>query len=109
MWKSRSGPRARSTARCPSRCGEGNEWLSRLLRRSAAIRPHGDISLIWIGSGWPMIGSKPTGRGSPATLLPTPGYNVTDDNTDDPRSEDHTSELQSLRHLVCRLLLEKKK
>src|SRR5205814_4473031 len=26
-----------------------------------------------------------------------------------PRSEEHTSELQSLRHLVCRLLLEKKK
>src|SRR5947199_5628819 len=26
-----------------------------------------------------------------------------------PRSEEHTSELQSLRHLVCRLLLEKNK
>src|SRR5437899_5798902 len=26
----------------------------------------------------------------------------------DGRSEEHTSELQSLRHLVCRLLLEKK-
>src|SRR5262245_45833843 len=34
-----------------------------------------------------------------------------DDNTlkiDTERSEEHTSELQSLRHLVCRLLLEKK-
>src|SRR3989449_2542264 len=30
-------------------------------------------------------------------------YNV------DPRSEEHTSELQSRLHLVCRLLLEKKK
>src|SRR5437899_9003846 len=30
---------------------------------------------------------------------------VTDGRT---RSEEHTSELQSLRHLVCRLLLEKK-
>src|SRR5438045_7901632 len=29
--------------------------------------------------------------------------------TEDERSEEHTSELQSLRHLVCRLLLEKKK
>src|SRR5262245_7397203 len=29
--------------------------------------------------------------------------------TDVARSEEHTSELQSLRHLVCRLLLEKKK
>src|ERR1035441_9437115 len=28
--------------------------------------------------------------------------------TASPRSEEHTSELQSLRHLVCRLLLEKK-
>src|SRR5438045_4238044 len=27
----------------------------------------------------------------------------------EPRSEEHTSELQSLRHIVCRLLLEKKK
>src|SRR5687767_15299320 len=28
---------------------------------------------------------------------------------DPPRSEEHTSELQSLAYLVCRLLLEKKK
>src|SRR2546425_4008715 len=28
---------------------------------------------------------------------------------DHPRSEEHTSELQSLAYLVCRLLLEKKK
>src|SRR5258705_1832944 len=33
------------------------------------------------------------------------GTNVTAFST---RSEEHTSELQSLRHLVCRLLLEKK-
>src|SRR5262245_64833661 len=31
------------------------------------------------------------------------------DNNRRARSEEHTSELQSLRHLVCRLLLEKKK
>src|SRR3712207_8787211 len=29
--------------------------------------------------------------------------------TDDARSEEHTSELQSRQYLVCRLLLEKKK
>src|SRR3989441_8210514 len=29
--------------------------------------------------------------------------------SDGPRSEEHTSELQSLAYLVCRLLLEKKK
>src|SRR5690625_7675075 len=38
------------------------------------------------------------GRGA---LVPTPGRR--------PRSEEHTSELQSRGHLVCRLLLEKKK
>src|SRR5947209_9794450 len=35
---------------------------------------------------------------------------VGDDANDfDPRSEEHTSELQSRQYLVCRLLLEKKK
>src|SRR5437899_8730625 len=34
--------------------------------------------------------------------------NVRNERTVSERSEEHTSELQSLRHLVCRLLLEKK-
>src|SRR5690349_5979289 len=38
-------------------------------------------------------------RGFPAVVVPRPGV----------RSEEHTSELQSRRDLVCRLLLEKKK
>src|SRR5262245_64026112 len=39
------------------------------------------------------------------------GYRRLDRLPDDSgsRSEEHTSELQSLRHLVCRLLLEKQK
>src|SRR5262245_41328998 len=40
-----------------------------------------------------------------ARLEPVPDTNI----TSEWRSEEHTSELQSLRHLVCRLLLEKKK
>src|SRR5438045_8374391 len=36
-------------------------------------------------------------------VLRSKGHSISD------RSEEHTSELQSLRHLVCRLLLEKKK
>src|SRR5262249_61882606 len=36
-------------------------------------------------------------------------YYCVDDFLDYPRSEEHTSELQSLTNLVCRLLLEKKK
>src|SRR5258708_36305199 len=43
----------------------------------------------------------PAGRSrAPAAPPPGPGCN---------RSEEHTSELQSPDHLVCRLLLEKKK
>src|SRR5690625_5432067 len=38
---------------------------------------------------------------------PLPGYQGYRVST--PRSEEHTSELQSRGHLVCRLLLEKKK
>src|SRR5258705_1874302 len=38
-----------------------------------------------------------------------PGYFGDGSNAYTDRSEEHTSELQSLRHLVCRLLLEKKK
>src|SRR2546422_7927005 len=48
------------------------------------------------------------------TLLPSPGTpgegsGVRAIHSTDPRSEEHTSELQSRLHLVCRLLLEKKK
>src|SRR2546422_5544862 len=39
-------------------------------------------------------------RGRPRRVRPRQG---------EPRSEEHTSELQSRLHLVCRLLLEKKK
>src|SRR2546429_3420155 len=50
-----------------------------------------------------LIGSPP--HRSVLTNAPTPRDAV----RQDPRSEEHTSELQSRLHLVCRLLLEKKK
>src|SRR5438477_9871761 len=43
---------------------------------------------------------RPTGVWHPASPFRLPGH---------PRSEEHTSELQSHVNLVCRLLLEKKK
>src|ERR1035441_8193239 len=47
---------------------------------------------------------------SAATLAPSSTwfYQAQYMDVGDMRSEEHTSELQSLRHLVCRLLLEKK-
>src|SRR5256714_7456098 len=45
-------------------------------------------------------------RPSPVTLPPPPNLRT---GLSVPRSEEHTSELQSLAYLVCRLLLEKKK
>src|SRR5262245_65307361 len=43
-----------------------------------------------------------------ADRVPDP-HRLREHGRDGARSEEHTSELQSLRHLVCRLLLEKKK
>src|SRR5437899_9738226 len=44
----------------------------------------------------------------PASHPPSPNAEIHDGKVKEERSEEHTSELQSLRHLVCRLLLEKK-
>src|SRR5690606_27162827 len=45
----------------------------------------------------------------PSLLPPVEVYTVLRENGYLPRSEEHTSELQSRENLVCRLLLEKKK
>src|SRR5258705_5749454 len=47
--------------------------------------------------------------GSSPTIAPTSPAAMPTRSDGNRRSEEHTSELQSLRHLVCRLLLEKKK
>src|SRR2546422_6680884 len=46
-------------------------------------------------------------RSGDCRRVPRHGGDV--DGNQEPRSEEHTSELQSRLHLVCRLLLEKKK
>src|SRR5207253_6888861 len=58
--------------------------------------------------------ASPRDRGQDPPPPPLPDYgdlpdDVIDEEQDDDRSEEHTSELQSRGHLVCRLLLEKKK
>src|SRR3989442_6180591 len=61
---------------------------------------------------------SPTGRGrstrscldwGSAARLVSSSVALRRDSSSWPRSEEHTSELQSRPHLVCRLLLEKKK
>src|SRR5690625_5466239 len=62
--------------------------------------------------GPPASGSPPPNRTPTASSTPPPGRRPprsTPTSPSRPRSEEHTSELQSRGHLVCRLLLEKKK
>src|SRR5690554_7371617 len=61
-------------------------------RRTSERRP--PLRRLWLQSS-PLRGSRLL-----ASLRPSPSHR---------RSEEHTSELQSRPHLVCRLLLEKKK
>src|SRR2546422_7810799 len=74
-----------------------------LFRSSAGIRP--DLVLsdqVWISLG--KAGDSKSPKRHQGILLQLFGPRV-----GSPRSEEHTSELQSRLHLVCRLLLEKKK
>src|SRR5690606_41848586 len=52
--------------------------------------------------------SKPPSAGSTPTSPPSPNSGSPKSCATSPRSEEHTSELQSRENLVCRLLLEKK-
>src|SRR2546425_8708036 len=54
-------------------------------------------------AGGGLSGTDPGGRSTRAPRASSPGQRFS------MRSEEHTSELQSLAYLVCRLLLEKKK
>src|SRR2546425_6673503 len=57
------------------------------------------------------LGGTAPGSAAPAASAPGPakGLVFVDRQERETRSEEHTSELQSLAYLVCRLLLEKKK
>src|SRR5256885_11465262 len=57
------------------------------------------------GTGSPRESSRPSHR----VPVPHPHVSPRDASRGRPRSEEHTSELQSPCNLVCRLLLEKKK
>src|SRR2546422_8348746 len=76
------------------------------LHDALPISPQQTVSLAGIADG-DATQNQPltvTATSSNPSVVPNPSVNYTS-----PRSEEHTSELQSRLHLVCRLLLEKKK
>src|SRR2546425_3228502 len=87
---------------------EAPSWLATHLtpvERYYGIAHDRDVFYRPIRAGWDSLGLRVFG--APATPeTSSPPYDGT--HTLD-RSEEHTSELQSLAYLVCRLLLEKKK
>src|SRR5687767_15254182 len=68
------------------------------------------LPISWARGGcWPAArAARPRACGTPRRACPT-GRTASRRAASTPRSEEHTSELQSLAYLVCRLLLEKKK
>src|SRR5690348_17941992 len=57
----------------------------------------------------PPLVERAAGSGASSTNVRSPSPRLRGPRTPPVRSEEHTSELQSPVHLVCRLLLEKKK
>src|SRR5258708_27366125 len=93
-----------------------NKGVSLQEKKSFFFMNHSWGSAGWFsGCGWPLIQSVPKShwRWNPQLLEADEGQIVLGDNGRPKfvkgRSEEHTSELQSPDHLVCRLLLEKKK
>src|SRR2546422_8979571 len=68
------------------------------LFRSCTLAHGGTALMVPLGEAFALLPFKQNPQSSRQTLPPGA-----------PRSEEHTSELQSRLHLVCRLLLEKKK
>src|SRR2546422_8370492 len=59
--------------------------------------------------GIPELARQATAFGTGLRFIPVQHFGNASASAEEARSEEHTSELQSRLHLVCRLLLEKKK
>src|SRR2546426_3128189 len=79
-------------------------FRSRRHERVLAVRWRGTVKVSGLDQGLPGT-ARAEWRGGARGA----GMKVPDADRADPRSEEHTSELQSPCNLVCRLLLEKKK
>src|ERR1041385_9136977 len=82
--------------------------MSHSRRRRGSIVIAGLFALIgWSGAASAQVGAANIGGSVlDETGAALPGVTITITNTANGRSEEHTSELQSRLHLVCRLLLE---
>src|SRR5207253_6527485 len=79
------------------RGGQGMELIAQATGRLFGAHPHDPPESVWLA-----VKFSPSAAGQAAGRTEF-------DREPDTRSEEHTSELQSRGHLVCRLLLEKKK
>src|SRR5258708_33213470 len=68
-----------------------------------------EIYTLSLHDALPIYSTNKREEGFLAVMKENPGIEVVSSNQYAGRSEEHTSELQSPDHLVCRLLLEKKK
>src|SRR5437870_5183192 len=82
--------------------GSPSRKIRSSIAKDAALEPTDRNAVMGVGAPSYTSGAH-MWNGTAAILKPTPAT------TRITRSEEHTSELQSRGHLVCRLLLEKKK
>src|SRR5690625_6632082 len=76
--------------------------------RTPSLEPIPWVSVVLPAPRSPVRTTRSPARSRPASRLPSSRV-VCGSGSCQVRSEEHTSELQSRGHLVCRLLLEKKK
>src|SRR5690606_41121394 len=101
-------------SRCPAAPGWGRRrggggWRRGRLRLGG--EPHGRRGSAATGPPLPLLGRRGPGRGTVggSHARRAGGGRAAWRSSSTPRSEEHTSELQSREKLVCRLLLEIKK
>src|SRR2546425_6977221 len=93
-------PQSGEAAKFPPRSASGRRPCQEVVRRDREV----DLAELPIPVCWPEDGGPYITL--PGVITRDPGTGVRNVGM---RSEEHTSELQSLAYLVCRLLLEKKK
>src|SRR3712207_7344798 len=78
--------------------------------RSTLLSLHDALPIFWVRGMFEQLGLESYAKtsGSKGLQVYVPLNTKTSYDETKPRSEEHTSELQSRQYLVCRLLLEKK-